>query len=875
MAFRITSTDDTAQYIRALPISATTGAAIRCDSTAVTQDVSFVVWCYFDSDPGSDADYGIFKTYTGANTNHVSLNLKRSASGATWQLGGYFKGNSLGFPYTFPSSPIGKWFLVSLTYRYRAGTSSDFWYLTIHDPVAGTTTLGGSGVTSAAGTVPDFASIGNFRTTGDTGTTRNALGIFIPAILTGVFIVDGTTQDGATTISLATLATGKGLEGHIAYNNFASCVWAANYSAGAYNELVEDARPGRTLIAGGSGTGNLCIFDRNGGVFPNYHQLSRGSSIAGTIYSVNPYDYGSMTYAAPTDTAVGTDSLPASTLTLAASGRRGRNLTKLANWINTGTGIGRLRVGVHGNSRAQIATQYPLRLSDGTFPSRTVMNNLVDMGLVGQANLWNNGRIVGMFVPIPSCQWTGTNQLEGEYGCDCSAALPRCLSAVPALANPSAVLTSLVNSTLGSRFVPASRTATTVPSSAGSADNYRGNGSAVRLSPGCTYRIMIREEAGLSVADPLTVKLHILNYPTSSSIAAAKKVVAAGQNDAESSSSAVSAPSLGTAPIVKAITAVSAASLTNQVTHSAYGSVTVSDADNGFSDLEAGDLMQLADSGGTTNVYNEAWIVRTVTGKGTSTCVITYEWLPRQAPIVGDQVVFMKASEVLQSVTATFAAGEVASGEWRGIEITAGGVGDGVILWGLEFINTGRDGIVPVTLGRNGCGAWIQAARMPRVAEPSGSSLSKRLFQTLDLDVAILATADQGTASGNYVASYNSLVDNYQADSPSTEFVLWSTGPEWQDENVISKVDYGDKYDWHAVMQYVASAQGIPHTGYLFSRYTSAFGRLMSGDLTEGTSHPDTVRDITFLASQLDGLRSDAVVSRIDRTGRSVRSTRR
>lgn len=972
MAFRLTNSDDTVQQIRGLPISATTGAAIRCDSTGTQQDTTFAVWCYFESDPGVDADYGIFKTYTAANTNHVSLNLKRSASGATWKLGGYFKSASLGFPYTFPTSPIGKWYLISLTYRYRAATSSDYWYLTIHDPVAGTTTLGGSGVTTAAGTVPDLASVGNFRTTGDTGTTRNALGIFIPAVLTGSFIVDGTVQDSVNTIPLSVLATNKGLEGHIAFGTetqtvtitgtptggtftltfegqttgaiaynasastvqtalvalsnigpgdvictggalpgtpvvveftgalaganrtlmtatssltggaspavsvsrsrssftYSSCVWAANFSGSAYNSANEDARVGKAALGGGDATGNIAVFDSSGSVFVNSHQQPRGGTVVGTISAVNPYTYGTISYPVPTDTSVGSSATPATSLTLAASGRRDRNLTKLAGWINDGTGSGQLRVGIFGNSRAVYPSLYPLRLSDGTFPGRTLMTNFSDMGIIGQAGLWNNGRIIGGLWPIPTCNWSGTNQLEGAYGHDCSAALLRTRDSGGTVVNPSAVLTSLVNSTLGSRLGLTSRTATTVPSSAGSADNYRGCGAAVRLSPGCTYRVMIRPEAGYPVTDPLTVKLHVINYPASSEISAAKKVVAAGQLDAEDSSSAISIPGLGPAsgsvpPTAKAITAVSAATLTNQVTHSAYGYVVVDDTDEGFSGglspIGVGDLMQLQNSSGTSSTYNEAWIVRSVTGAGSDTCTISYEWLPRQAPIVGDKVTYTKNNEILQTVTATFAAGEVASGKWRGIEITADAAGDGVLLWGLEVLNPSRDGVFVVPIGRSGCGAWIQAARWPRIDGDDAMNLTDRIFSAFDLDAIVLTTADQGTAGGYYVSSYDTLIDYVQAASPTTSIVLYATGPEYQDINVANKEDYGDKYDYTACLQYAAGSAGLPSTGYLFSRYTSAFGRLMAGDdCTESPTHPACVLDVAFLGAQLDGLRAEA-----------------
>ncbi len=961
MAFRLTNSDSTVQQIRGLPIAATTGAAIKCDSTAATTDTSFCVWCYFESDPGTDDSYAIFKTYTAASTNHLSLYLKRESSGSVWKLVPYFKSNAL-TTYTLPSSPIGKWYLLVFTHRARLATANDYWYLTVHDVAAGTTVIGTSGITTAVGTVPDNASIGNFVTS-EGSFSKSALGIFIPAILTGQFIVDGSVQDSVNTIPASVLVTNKGLEGPIAFGTetqtvtitgtptggtftltfegqttgaiaynasaatvqtalvalsnigpgdvictggalpgtavvveftgalaganrtlmtatssltggsspavavsrsrssftYSACVWAANFSGSAYNSANEDARVGKDALSGGDPTGNIAVFDSSGSVFVNSHQQPRGGTVAGTITAVNPYTYGTIAYPVPTDTTVGSSATPATSLTLAASGRRDRNLTKLAGWINDGTGSGQLRVGIFGNSRAVYPSLYPLRLSDGTFPGRTMMTNFSDMGIIGQAGLWNNGRIIGGLWPIPTCNWSGTNQLEGAYGHDCSAALLRTKNSGGTVVNPSAVLTSLVNSTLGSRFGLTSRTATTVPTNGASADNYRGCGAAVRLSPSCTYRVMIRPEAGYPVTDPLTVKLHILNYPTSSGLSAAMKVVAAGQNDAEDSSEALSVPSLGAVPVVKTITAVSAASLSSQNAHSAYGSITVNDGDNAFATLAAGDMMQLADSGGVTNVYNESWIVRSVTGKGTASCVITYEWLPRQAPIVGDQVIFLPAADILQTVTATFAAGEVASGKWRGIEITADAIGDGLLLWGLEVLNPSRDGVFVVPIGRSGCGALIQAARWPRIDGDDAMNLTDRIFSAFDLDAIVLTTADQGTAGGYYVSSYDTLIDYVQAASPTTSIVLYATGPEYQDINVANKADYGDKYDYTACLQYAAGSAGVPSTGYLFSRYTSAFGRLMAGDdCTESPTHPSCVLDVAFLGAQLDGLRAEA-----------------
>jgi hypothetical protein len=862
MSFRITNVDHTAMYARDIPISATVGTRANCgyvSGSAALGDLSFTCsWLCEHS--GASGQATIWETYTSGGTSHFGLIMDCDGSG-NYTLRVNFKNASNaigagGLALTGFTPGTGRWLHISFFWRDRASAVQDYIGLIVRDPLSGTVwkTSGTLGNNTASIGDPRFAALGN-KVTFASGSNRNTLGIVIPAIVTGL-VFDGSTIDGNVSTDIASLAS-RGLTWAIEWNSYANCIWACNFVAG--NRTGADARAGTTLT-----TGNMYGRD-TGATFPNYHQSVLGCAVLGTIYSVNPYLYGGISYPAPTDVTVGTDSLPATALTLAASGRRGRAATKLAGWINDGAGSGQLRVGVFGNSRAVISIASALRLSDGTFPGRTMMSNFGDMGFVGQAGLWNNGRIIGGLFPLPSCQWSGTNALEGAYGPDCSAALPRCLDSGGASVNPSAVLTSLVNSTLGSRFTLTSRTSTTVPSNGASADNYRGCGCGVRLSPGCTYRIMIRAEAGLPVTDPLEVKLHILNYPASSPIASggAKKVVASSQSAAEDSSSALAAPGLGASsasapPTAKAITAVSAASLTNQVTHSSYGYVTVDDSDSGFSGLmpiEVGDMVQLQSSTGLTSTYNEAWIVKQVTGAGTDTCNIYYEWLPRQAPIVGDKITYVKSSEILYDITANFSASEVASGKWRGIEIKADTTGDGIILWGLEFRNTTRDGVFVVPIGRSGCGAWIQAARWPRVEDADGVSMSERLFSLFDLDVFVATTADQGTAGGYYVNSFDTIIDYVQADTPTTEIVVYSTGPEWAAENTADKQDAGDKYDWAAAMQKAAVGAGVAHTAYLFSRYTSALSRMVAGDdTTEGPTHPSTVLDITFLGDQLGGL---------------------
>ena len=873
MAFRITNTNPTAQNISAIPFSSSLTAAFECDPGNPLTDVTFSCW-YFCEHDGSAGDFVIWETYVNNSTPHFGLYLNCDGSNNYTFNVSFLDQVDVATDVVVPT-PVNKWLLVTFTYN----ASTNYVYLTVFDPYTNTTTVSVAvDATTASSTgKPAYAAIGAKSLYNAVG-YLNAKGICIPSILTGVFFADGLTHEGELSTDIKVLANNLGLQGHISYDSFngtTGCRWATNYYAGSAYSSAADARAGKT-----ANSSNLATFDSgNVAIFANAHSIARGCTIVGSLTSVNPYLYGvdagitfplPTDYPDPSDTTVGGDfGVPAGfTFSLAATGPTASNYKKLADWISSATGSGQLRVGFHANSRAVYPALYNLRLSDGTFVNRTMMTNVADMGIIGQAGLWNNGHIIGGLYPIPTCLWSTVSNgafanaaLEGAYGPDCSTELLMLTLTSGATASSTTFkngLTSMANSTLGSRFTLVSRQATTVPSNGADANNYRGNGCAVRLTPGCKYRIMIRPETGLTTGDPLDVKLHLLNHPSSSRIANAYKVVAGSQSaTADSSTSITGIPGMGASssfapPSLKAITGITAATQSSQDVQTVYGAVRFDDSNNGFSSLGTGDMMQLYDSSDVSNVYNEAWIVRSVGGKGTSTCSVTYEWLPRQAPIVGDKVTFVKSDEILKTVTAQFAADEAAGGKWRGIEIEAATSGDGLLLWGLEFRNTVRNGVFVVPVGRSGCGVRIQGARWPRIEDSAGVSLNERLFELMDLDVIVLLTADQGNANSTAINNYIDFVNLVKTDTPSTNIVLYSTGPEFQGETVLDKSDYGNKYDYAAVMQYAGITTGVAHTAYLFSRYISAFGRLMTGDdATEGSTHPSTVLDVQFLGTQL------------------------
>lgn len=874
MAYRITSTSPTGQNINHIPISAPGSTAFECDTDNPLTDVTFSCWYYCEHD-GTAGDFVVWETYVDLTTPHFGLYLNCDGAGGYTFNVLFHSEVDLGTDVIVPS-PLNRWMLITFTYN----ASLNKCYLTVFDPYTNTTTVS-TVIDVAYGTVgkPNYAAIGA-KTLSSIG-FKNAKGICIPSILTGVFFADGTTFSSEGSVNIKTLATDLGLQGHISYDNFngtTGCRWAANYYGGSYNSKNQDSRVGTSLSSGGA---NFAVYDNGAQYFTNTHSYARGCTAVGTIYSVNPYLYGNETgitfplptdYPDPSDETIGAEfGVPAGfTFSLAATGPTATNYAKLASWIASGTGSGQLRVGIQSNSRAVYPQLYNLRLTDGTSTNRSMMTNFADMGIMGQASLWNNGYIVGGLFPVPTCLWsdlqvgpgvTGafkTAVKEGAYGADCQDELLLLTLTSGQTASPLAGLTSMVNTTLGSRFTLVSRTATTVPVNGASVDNYRGNGCAVRLSPGCKYRIMIRPEAGLTTGDPLEVKLHLLNHPSSSRIASVNKVVAASQGaTADTSTSIIGFAGMGASsdaapPTLKAITGVTAAALSSQDVHTVYGAVRFDDSDNGFSALGTGDMMQLYDSSSVSNVYNEAWIVRSVSGKGTTACSVTYEWLPRQAPVVDDKVTFVKSDEILKNVSVSFAAGEAASGKWRGIEIESATAGDGLLLWGLEFRNTSRNGVFVTPIGRSGCGVRIQGARWSRIEDASGISLNERLFSLMNLGVIVLATADQGNANSTAITNYIDFINYVKSDAPSTNIVLYSTGPEYLGESFANKTDVGDKYDYAAVMQYAGISAGIAHTAFLFSRYISAFGRLMTGDdVTESPTHPSTVLDIQYLGQQL------------------------
>ena len=825
----------------------------------ISLNTSFVCWYYCEKESlGASTIWELSARQFGQSTTAIMINRAQSGWSVSSKISGV-GGPSMSLPY----DPRGKWLLISLAHR-NTEFASDEIYLTVRDPETGAST---TSVTSdfnagfSSSLIPDSATIGD-RYSIMWGSHRSAPGICIPAI-TMDCIADG--RPG--TISMQDIVNGQGLSGHITLHRYEACFWTTNFSAGALGGAGNDARAGVV-------SGALHTFDSGSLIYPRRHQTDPGRSMRGAIVSVDPYTFGegSFRIARPffdsrIDTLIASPASPQSFNELGGLQPRGivgPKSRRFANAVVNGTISGQLRVAVLGNSRAVFPEVYPLRLSDGSFPGRSVSTNFVNMGLVGQAPLYHNGLIVGHIGPVPWGSWGGRDARVGAYGVDCEDELPFCRSLInQQTVAPSVAMESLLDSTLGSRFGIFSPTATRVPATGypgsaelGALDHYRGNHAAIRLRNNHSARFMVRPEAGLPATDPLKVTMFILNHPSSSGVTA-RAVRSLSQGGSEVWSQAISTPALGSAshvppPTPKPIIAATDAVILSASVPYTRGFIEVDDSDLAFSAIALGDMVQIANPSGSFNTYNEAFIVADITREPTGRLRLSYDWTLKRPPTAGDRATFIKGDDILKKIT--FEMPPCVDGEWRGIEVAASGSGDGVALWGFGFENPVRNGIITAPIGRSGCGAMMQYMRMPMVAPPLGSSLVRQIFEELDLDVVVLSTADQGTGAGEHVEAYERLLDLFRFESPDSECVLYGTGPEYRLEDHPDKSDLGNKFSVFVAMQLAAARKVVPITSFYASPdfATSAFGRLQSGvDTTEGATHPGTVLDVTLLANQL------------------------
>lgn len=888
MSYRQTNVDQTAQYARSLSIAAATGTLLDADAGADgTHFTLGAIW--FCDETGLAARDGVICEWNNNSTEaaHALRYISDGAGGISIQ---WDCGASSTVTKALTANPAGKWVWIFGAFERVAGGARRMHLSIVCDGVTYASLENTFSGTCVAAT---HLALSRVYAAGGT-TNRNALGLAMPFVRTDMIVTGSNTVAGNATVQAASLARVDDL--------FRLCLQSVDTSPptsagttlrsianwGAYANAFQNGTDQRATAAISSG---VTVFDRQTSVYTAY--APTGGSFLAAGSHVSALSLGGAKGGQPSR-IIGSDASPATSLgTAPVAAPVGKNLQAVIQAASGATPNRQVRLGVTANSRAITGgTQNAVRLSDlSAVSGRTLIANFVDQGLICQKNLWNNGRIVGMGnMPVPtrqlsvssgSTEGSGTNAAEYIWGADCASNNILCnnYTAAPDVDGTSAVAsdvwtatTRLLN-TSASWLWGGTRTATTV---SGSADRYRGNGNPRLVKPGYSYRIMIRPENGLPVTEGLTVGFYVANTPNMSNIKYRKVQTAGTQNGADEL--AASWTTIGTyaAPTSLTISAHTAPTYGASDLKTANGSFTVNDTGPLLGAFVVGDLVELTDAGGVS--LNDFGVIAAVSGRGTSSCVITYEghFAGTVTPASTKAAFRSVATGYYRKVEVTFTANEVASGKWRGIEIRAGGSGNGITLNCLYFHNTSRGGIIPSGVARSGAGYYYQSMRYFRtVHATSGKSPFVEMCQMIDLDALCIMTADQGTASHAYGSNYVSWANAFKAAIPSLEIMFAATGPEFTNEagQIYSEQDVGTGYPYPktnhaAALEWAGRQINVPVVGWWYSpdKCGNVWSRQATpNDVCRDATHPTGIKDWEVWLEQIDRIQNldrEAVATR-------------
>lgn len=879
MSYRQTNVDQTAQYVRKLAIAAATGTLLDADTGADgTHFTIGAVW--FCDETGLAARDGVICEWNN-NTSEAAHALRYISNGSGTYSIQWDCGASSSVSKTLTANPAGKWVWIFGAFERATGGTrlmhlsivcEGVTYASLENAFSGTcvaaTHLALSRVFAAGGT-----------------TNRNALGLAMPFVRTDLIASGSNTVAGNATVQAASLARvddlfrvcSKSVNSSPPSSAGTTLRSIANWAAYA-NPLTNNAdqRTGASITAG------VSLFDRSVSANTSVAPVSAEVLAAGT--HISPLALGGAKGGQPSR-IVGSDASPATSIATAPiPAPVGKNLEQCIMAWKGAIPNRQVRIGVSANSRAVWAgNNNPVRLSDlSAVAGRSLIANFVDQGLTCQKNLWNNGRIVGMGnMQVPSRQ-TGTgsgsseasggNAAEHLWGTDCSSndilcnnytAAPDVDGTAPVASDVWTATTRLLN-TSSSWLWGVSRTSTTV---SGATDRYRGNGNPRLVKPGYSYRIMVRPENGLPVTEGLTIGFYVSNMPNMSNIKYRKVRTAGTQNGADELGDSWTSISSYAAPTSLTITAHTAPTYGASDARTAYGTMTVNDTGPLLGAFVVGDLIELTDAGGVS--ANDVGVIVSVTGRGTAACVITYEGHFSSTVTAGStKATFRSMSDgYYRKVEVTFAANEVAAGKWRGIEIRAGGSGNGVQLNCMYFHNTTRAGLIPCHMARSGTGYYYQRMRYFRtVHATTGKSPFVEMCQKINMDAFVIMTADQGTPSNVYGSNYVSWAQDFKAATTDLELVFAATGPEFTNEagQIYSEQDVGTGYPYPktnhaAALEWAGRQLNVPVVGWWYSpdRCGNVWSRQATpNDVCRDATHPTGILDWDVWFDQLDRIQN-------------------
>jgi hypothetical protein len=599
-------------------------------------------------------------------------------------------------------------------------------------------------------------------------------------------------------------------------------------------------------------TANVGIYDRFGSFFNAYWTSGYGVTVGGTVPVVDPFAHGWPVKVRVSRTVRGEEvgTVPALTEEDGPAGALGTKTTQLVEMFNGGAPYSVVRFGTCGNSRAVFRGNALLITKAGTVTSRNFPINYNEYG-VAYCDAMYNGNIIGAYKPAIS------DDTIGGFGFDCSTNGILCKDSGGSTVAASVAFVSratMLPTTLGSRGWPTSSEANTVD---GDAASYVGNGNMQLLKPGYSARWMWRPEAGTPNTAALKVGVVLRGFAGSTSIAAVNKVTtASAQNGAAVATTAAIIPTVGTPTAAKAAIAVVNPVYISARDHpTTVGSITVDDSDNGWATVVAGDLLR------HVGAYEQV-VIRSISGKGTASCVVTYEWRMVTHPIIGNTFQTLPATDSYKVIEVDFAAGEATGSQWRGIEIKAGTEAgcDGLLVACIYAYRTDGNGAIVQWLGRHGCGHHVQAARHGNVVSArDGKTEHERCMDILQTDVIFLAAADQGFTSQQYDTAFLLQRSRYAAARPTIEFVYGQCMPESQSNNWQNDGPTKPSYTKNGVAAAMYSAAAVnsdPCVGWWLDEDgvqccdTFATGK----DIGESPTHPLTGTVIEMWFRQLTTL---------------------
>lgn len=683
--------------------------------------------------------------------------------------------------------------------------------------------------------------------------------------------------------------TGNGSAGTI---TIPRVVLGLNHIGGSniFSSAAADGRKGAAV------TNNcLCGMDRGNASFPTY--FGRGVvqtlTIAGTPSCVNPYDFSGQTPPRMERNNSDASALTPVDLTYEPGpfGRLGLAAREAAAVWGGAAPTRKVRLMVTANSRNGYRSYAQVRSRNGTFRGVNAHNGYNESGILEQDNFWPH--VVGVWHAAPPSGFGGltpsmtssipeaTQAEEATFGfrCNAAAGYPVILNNAGSAAGGTPALAMIAGTyrtidTSVSRFWVSSRLAAI----SGANTTYFSLGpAAVRgIFAGYSYRIMCSPEHTMPAADPLVIRAVVINFPSSSAVQrVTRKATASTQDGADTLSAADEAgvPTLGSAFTPLAVTATAGTYAENNLgVPTGRNSVTVDDTGNTVAPFVAGDLVELLTNGGAapTSGYPsqsrpDLSVIYSITGKGTSTCVVTLDHPFTTTITAGggtpSKVAFMDAREVYKTITVRFAAAEVADGSWRGIEIKASNDGkSGILLASLACENTAVDGILIGNLGWPGMGYryWERMAKV--IHERDGKTMFRRIMDLLAPDVVMISQANQGVSTGTYYQIQRNWYDTLRGMLPAgVDIIHAQGGPEIAGD---ASADYSGSTapaNSHLTMEYTSQLVGCPMVSQVWNpEAPDALGRyVMAQSAAEDTVHPRSDDDVAGWFGQLGELVED------------------